>query len=55
MSEVSLFDRLDGAEGIDRLVDDIWIDHTNNPKVKNNNQRRLMLIEDFIDEAQLNF
>ena len=34
MSEASLFDRLGGAEGIDRLVDDIWINHTSNPKIK---------------------
>ena len=26
--------RLGGAEGIDRLVDDIWINHTSNPKIK---------------------
>lgn len=34
MSEASLFDRLGGAEMIDKIVDDIWINHTSNPKVK---------------------
>ncbi len=34
MPEASLFDRLGGPEGIDRLVDDIWENHTSNPKIK---------------------
>ena len=34
MSEASLFDRLGGSEGIDSLVDDVWANHTSNPKIK---------------------
>ena len=34
MSEASLYVRLGGAEGIAKIVDDIWINHTSNPKVK---------------------
>ncbi len=30
----SLYVRLGGAEGIAKIVDDIWINHTSNPKVK---------------------
>jgi hemoglobin len=34
MSQASLYERLGGAEGIARIVDDVWINHTSNPKIK---------------------
>ena len=34
MSEASLYVRLGGAEGIASIVDDIWVNHTTNPKIK---------------------
>ena len=34
MSEESLYVRLGGAEGIAKIVDDVWINHTTNPKIK---------------------
>ena len=34
MSEASLYVRLGGADGIAAVVEDIWKNHTSNPKIK---------------------
>lgn len=39
MTEASLYERIGGSDAVDRIVDDIWINHTSNPKIKNRYQK----------------